>query len=165
MFGVSSSFIWAASQQNQQNGMHTQRRLISQGIRLVWSESSLSAWRKLGSLATYWAHSEDLSDWVDAQADLSSLGTQPFCYFVMRQLICIQVNNSTVGAVSVMSFRVSLASDFKSGGRRFTPWPRHSTFAVKLHTNKASLTIALSHNPHDDAFFVNRVKIIIIAKL
>ena len=25
----------------------------------VWSESSLSAWRKLGSLATYWAHSED----------------------------------------------------------------------------------------------------------
>ena len=29
------------------------------GIRLVWSESSLSAWRKLGSLATHWAHSED----------------------------------------------------------------------------------------------------------
>ena len=28
-------------------------------IRPVWSESSLSAWRKLGSLATYWAHSED----------------------------------------------------------------------------------------------------------
>ena len=26
---------------------------------LVWSESSLSAWRKLGSLATHWAHSED----------------------------------------------------------------------------------------------------------
>ena len=25
----------------------------------VWSESSLSAWRKLGSLATHWAHSED----------------------------------------------------------------------------------------------------------
>ena len=32
---------------------------ISLGIRPVWSESSLSAWRKLGSLATYWAHSED----------------------------------------------------------------------------------------------------------
>ena len=28
-------------------------------IRPVWSESSLSAWRKLGSLATHWAHSED----------------------------------------------------------------------------------------------------------
>ena len=32
---------------------------ISLGIRPVWSESSLSAWRNLGSLATHWAHSED----------------------------------------------------------------------------------------------------------
>ena len=31
---------------------------ISLGIRQNWSESSLSAWRKLGSLATHWAHSE-----------------------------------------------------------------------------------------------------------
>ena len=44
---------------------------ISLGIHSVWSESSLSAWRKLGSLATYWALSEDWSDWADAQADLS----------------------------------------------------------------------------------------------
>ena len=28
-------------------------------IRPVWSESSLSAWRNLGSLATHWGHSED----------------------------------------------------------------------------------------------------------
>ena len=32
---------------------------ISLGIRPVWSGSSLSAWRNLGSLATHWAHSED----------------------------------------------------------------------------------------------------------
>ena len=32
---------------------------ISLGIRPVWSESSLSAWRRLGSLATHWADSED----------------------------------------------------------------------------------------------------------
>ena len=32
---------------------------ISLGIRTVWSESSLSARRKLGSLATHEAHSED----------------------------------------------------------------------------------------------------------
>ena len=32
---------------------------IRLGIRPVWSESSLSAWRKLGSLATHWAHCED----------------------------------------------------------------------------------------------------------
>ena len=32
---------------------------ISLGIRPVWSESSLSTWRNLGSLATLWARSED----------------------------------------------------------------------------------------------------------
>ena len=32
---------------------------ISLGIHPVWSESWLSAWRKLGFLATHWAHSED----------------------------------------------------------------------------------------------------------
>ena len=32
---------------------------VSLGIRPVWSESLLSAWRKLGSLATHRAHSED----------------------------------------------------------------------------------------------------------
>ena len=31
---------------------------ITLGIRPVCSDSSLSAWRKLGSLATHWAHSE-----------------------------------------------------------------------------------------------------------
>ena len=44
---------------------------ISLGISPVWSESSLSTWRKLGFLATHWAHNEDWSDWVNAQADLS----------------------------------------------------------------------------------------------
>ena len=32
---------------------------ISLGIHPVWSESSLSAWRNLGTLATHWVHSED----------------------------------------------------------------------------------------------------------
>ena len=32
---------------------------ISLGSRPVWSESSLSAWRILGPLATHWAHSKD----------------------------------------------------------------------------------------------------------
>ena len=31
----------------------------SLGIRPVWSESLLSTWTKLGSLATHWAHSKD----------------------------------------------------------------------------------------------------------
>ena len=46
---------------------------ISLCMRPVWSESSLSAWRKLGSLATYW---------VDVQADLSlRWAHMPFCWF------------------------------------------------------------------------------------
>ena len=48
--------IWAAAQQNN---------------KMTCAESSLSVWRKLGSLASYWAHSEDWSAWVDDQADLS----------------------------------------------------------------------------------------------
>ena len=32
---------------------------ISLGIRSIWSESSLSAQRSIGSSATYWAHSKD----------------------------------------------------------------------------------------------------------
>ena len=47
------------------------KTLISLGIRPVWSESLLSAWRNIGPLTTYWAHSEDWSDLADVQADLS----------------------------------------------------------------------------------------------
>ena len=48
------------------------KTLISLGICPVWSESSLSAWRKLGSLATHWAQSKD-SDQTG--------GIQSFCWF------------------------------------------------------------------------------------
>ena len=62
---------------------------ISLGIRPVWSESSLSAWRKLGSWATHWAHSEDSDQtgrmprliWVFAGRTYHLVG------FVMRRLI------------------------------------------------------------------------------
>ena len=62
---------------------------ISLGIRPVWSESSLSAWRKLGSLATHWAHSKDSeSDWEDARADPSLRWAHThFVGFVTKQLI------------------------------------------------------------------------------
>ena len=61
---------------------------ISQGIGPVWSESLLSTWRKLGFLATHWAHSEDWSDWVDAKADLSLRWARShFVGFVTRRVI------------------------------------------------------------------------------
>ena len=47
---------------------------ISLGIRPVWSESSLSAWWNLGSLATHWVHSED-SDQTGRM-----LGAHSFCW-------------------------------------------------------------------------------------
>ena len=61
---------------------------ISLGIHPVWSELSLSAWRNLGSFATHWWHSEDWSDWVDAQTDLSLLWEHThFVDFIMLWLI------------------------------------------------------------------------------
>ena len=60
----------------------------SLGIRPVWSESLLSAWRKLGSLATHWVHSEDWSDWADAQADQTLRWAHThFVGFVTRRLL------------------------------------------------------------------------------
>ena len=56
--------------QNQQNGCAPSEHSDQPGHRPSWSESSLSTWRKIGSLATHWVHSEDWSDWADAQADL-----------------------------------------------------------------------------------------------
>ena len=70
------------------------------------SESSLSAWRKLGSLATYRAHSEDWSDWADAQADLNLRWAHShfFFFFFMRRLIFN----------SISTFECFLACDLNS---------------------------------------------------
>ena len=51
--------ISAVTWQNQQNGMCAQRRLKSAWASTQSDQSSLSAWRNLGSLATQWVHSED----------------------------------------------------------------------------------------------------------
>ena len=74
---------------------------ISLGIRPVWSESSLSAWRKLGSLATHWAHSEDSDQtgwmprliWVFAGGTLILLVLS--CWLVVLRLN-VPVNNFSV---------------------------------------------------------------------
>ena len=54
---------------------------ISLGIRPVWSESSLSAWKKLESLATHWAHSED-SDQIGRMPRLIWVFAGRTCHFV-----------------------------------------------------------------------------------
>ena len=45
---------WAASYKPNNVAVRLAKTQISLGIRPVWSESLLSAWRKLGSLATHW---------------------------------------------------------------------------------------------------------------
>ena len=62
---------------------------ISLGIHPVWSESSLSVWRKLGSLSTHWAHSED-SDQTGRMPRLIWVFAGRTCHFVcliMKRLI------------------------------------------------------------------------------
>ena len=62
---------------------------ISLGIRPVWSETSLSTWRKLGSLATNWAHREhsDQTGWIPRLIWVFAGCTYYFVGFVMRRLI------------------------------------------------------------------------------
>ena len=81
---------WAVSWQNQQNGMCPAKTQISLGICPVWSESSLSAWRKLGSLTTHWAHYKD-SDQTGQMPKLICVFAGCTCHFVgfvTRRLKC-----------------------------------------------------------------------------
>ena len=84
---------WAAARLNQQNDVHPAKTSINLGIRPVWSESLLSALRKLRSLATHWAHSEG-SDQIGQMLRLIRVfagRTGHFVSFVMRQLIFLYV--------------------------------------------------------------------------
>ena len=69
--------------------VRTAKTQISLGIRPVWSESSLSAWRSIGPLATQKAHSED-SDQTGRMPRLIrvfAVRTSHFVGFVTRWLI------------------------------------------------------------------------------
>ena len=61
--------------------VHPAKTQISLGIHPVWSESSLSAWRKLGSLATHLAHSED-SDHTGGWNKMNHVMTKPIKWHV-----------------------------------------------------------------------------------
>ena len=73
---------WATTWQNPQNDLCAQQRHWSSWASTQSDQSSLSAWRSIGSLATHWAHREEWSDRVDALADLSlRLVHLLFCWF------------------------------------------------------------------------------------
>ena len=73
--------------------VHPAKTQISLEIRPVWLKSSLSAWRKLGSLSVQWRL---WSDWADAQAGLSlCLAHSHFVGFVMSRLILCWMGHKT----------------------------------------------------------------------
>ena len=78
--------IWACTWQNQQNDMCAQQSSDQPCICPVWSASSLSAWKKIGSLAILWAHSED-SDQIGRMPRLIWVfaGHTSFCWFCHAQ--------------------------------------------------------------------------------
>ena len=103
---------------------------ISRGIRPVWSESSLCAWRKLGSLTTHWAHSKDWSDWADAKPDLSLRWAHShFVGFVMRRLKYLWQLTSLRLFSSVFCLSSSLSSLFRL---QFETLEEISVVAVRL---------------------------------
>ena len=69
--------------------MRPAKTLISLGIRPVWSESSLIAWKKAWVLSYPLSAQRRLwTDWADAQADLSLRWVHShFVGFVMRRLL------------------------------------------------------------------------------
>ena len=67
---------------------HDKTNKITVGIHPVWSESLLLTWRKLGSLATHWMHSED-SDQTGRMPRLIWVFAERTCHFagfVVRRL-------------------------------------------------------------------------------
>ena len=83
---------WAASWQNQHNGMCAQRRFGS-----AWAESWLSVWRKLGSFATIEHTSKTLiilggcPSWSESSLVLSLDGTNMFGWYEeWPYIICSQ---------------------------------------------------------------------------
>ena len=81
---------WAWAGQNQQKWpVHPGKTQMSLGIRPVWSESSLYAWWKLRSLATYWVHSKDSdhTGWMSRLIWVFAGHTCHFVCFVMLRVI------------------------------------------------------------------------------
>ena len=89
--------------------MRPAKTQISLGICPVWSQSSLSAWKNLGILATHWAHSKQsdqtgrISGWSE-----SSLGAHHFVGFVMQWLISFSITHLWLVDSSILANWMSL---------------------------------------------------------
>ena len=77
--------------------VHPAKTQISLGICPVWSESSLSAWRKLGSLATHWAHLCSTIDFDRPRTVGDGGGECKGCDFPQKWGDCSCINNRKQG--------------------------------------------------------------------
>ena len=119
--------------------VHPAKTQISLGICSVWSESSLSAWWNLGSLATHWVHSKDWSEWADADPSLR-WAHMPFCWF------CHSVAHLFVYPVSASALLNVLNSSLVTI-LSMSPSPRilkSSRTASKFGTSVTPLPVPLS---------------------
>ena len=81
-----------------------QRLKTDLGICPIWSESSLSAWRKLGSWATHWVPSEDSDQagWMPRLIWVFAGWTCHFVGFIMRRLKCRNLHVFIFGECHVL---------------------------------------------------------------
>ena len=86
-YGGILNHIWDASWRNKLKGRANTQ--ISLGIHSVWTESSVSAWRNLGSLATHYAHREesDQTERIPRPIWVFAGRTRNFIGFVTMRLI------------------------------------------------------------------------------
>ena len=95
--------------------MHPANNQISLGIRPVWSESSLSAWRNLGSSATHWLYSEH-SDQTERMPRL-------IWVFAGRTLILLVL--SCRGSFMINHQTVELTTLLNMGMQTLREWKQH----------------------------------------
>ena len=86
----------------------------SLGIRPFWSESSLSAWRNLGSLATHWAHIKDSGLGGCPGWSESSLGAHSFCWFCHVVAYMYNARRQTYTTGTKLSMYLVLLAAFTS---------------------------------------------------
>ena len=102
---------------------------ISLGGCRVWSESSLSAWRSLESVAIHWAHSEDCDQTGRMPSLIWVFGwrTGLFVGFVMWRLIFLifwMYTASSFKSVLVLIWFSGRVSDSGARGRGFETYHR-----------------------------------------
>ena len=121
--------------------VRTAKTKISLGIRPIWSESSLSTSRKLRSLATHWAHSEDSDQtgrmprliWVFAGRTVILLVLYwDGSYFIPVLSVCVCVCVFLSHLMSWQDMELDCIDSWKLLSRLMFHLIRHVSFEISL---------------------------------